>query len=160
MTHCLSVPDLASNSPSAWYTQVREKHRVKSVALFSPAAHSVCFSQFPLHPKSTRLCVVWIPAKQAALGFRAATKQERFYSDHLHRRTQYSRYIELVPISNIGWSCSWRGFASTIILGPKACSVSECDVDESPDLIPCYGVARQAPETQALGFCGQFVSTS
>ena len=51
----------------------------------------------PLH---TQLRAVCEPQQTAQRGSRNAVEEERFCSDYQNRLTQYSRYIEHVPISN------------------------------------------------------------
>ena len=159
------VSDLISNSPKfpkAWYTQVRQKHRAKSVALFPPAAHLVCFFQSislaseidaivrRVDPSKTGRAWLSRGNKTRTILFRPSTPANPVLAIHRTRsHIQHWMVLQLegLCVHHNPWAKSH-------------CSVSECDVDESPDLIPCYGVARQAPETHALGFCGRFVSTS
>ena len=164
MTHCLSVvPDLASNSPRAWYTQVRKKHKGKSVALFSPAAHSVCFIQSislaseidgaivpRVDPSKTGRACLSRGNQTRMILYRPPTPPNSVLAIHSTcSHTQHWMVLQLegLCIHHNAWAKSH-------------CSVSEGDVDESPDVIPCHRVARQAPESHARVFCGQLVSTS
>ena len=160
MTHCLS---LLSKAPRAWYTQVREKHRGKSAALFSPAAHSACCFQSnslaseidgPIVPRvdPSKTGRAWLSrgCKIRIILSRPSTPANPVLEIHRTRsHIQHWMVLQLegLCIHHYPWAKSH-------------CSVSECDVDESPDFIPCCGVGMQAPETHALGSCGQFVSTS